>query len=65
MGKEKELLLGAEVIAVAAIDEGISGVYAYPGTPSTEITTYIQQSEIAQQKKIRQVKGSEQTTRFQ
>jgi indolepyruvate ferredoxin oxidoreductase, alpha subunit len=25
-----------------AIDGGISGVYAYPGTPSTEITEYIQ-----------------------
>ncbi|MDD2285064.1 MAG: thiamine pyrophosphate-dependent enzyme [Paludibacter sp.] len=53
MNKERELLLGAEVIAVAAIDEGISGVYAYPGTPSTEITTYIQESEIAGKKKIR------------
>ena len=52
MGKEKELLLGAEVIAVAAIDEGISGVYAYPGTPSTEITEYIQSSDKAQRENI-------------
>ncbi len=37
------LLLGDEAIAQAAIDAGISGVYAYPGTPSTEITSYIQQ----------------------
>ena len=39
----KRLLLGDEAIAQAAIDAGISGVYAYPGTPSTEIATYIQQ----------------------
>jgi len=45
----KQLLLGAEAIALAAIDAGISGVYAYPGTPSTEITEYIQHSSIAKQ----------------
>ncbi|MGL4292898.1 MAG: thiamine pyrophosphate-dependent enzyme [Bacteroidales bacterium] len=39
---EKHLLLGDEAIARAAIDAGISGVYAYPGTPSTEITEFIQ-----------------------
>ncbi len=38
----KNLLLGVEAIAQGAIDGGISGVYAYPGTPSTEITEYIQ-----------------------
>ncbi len=38
------LLLGDEAIAQGAIDGGISGVYAYPGTPSTEITTYIQET---------------------
>lgn len=36
------LLLGDEAIAQAAMDGGISGVYAYPGTPSTEITEFIQ-----------------------
>ena len=41
----KRLLLGDEVIAQGAIDAGLSGVYAYPGTPSTEITEYIQLSE--------------------
>lgn len=40
----KQLLLGDEAIAQAALDAGISGVYAYPGTPSTEITEYIQNS---------------------
>ena len=39
---QKQLLLGVEAIAQGAIDSGISGVYAYPGTPSTEITEYIQ-----------------------
>ena len=38
----KQLLLGDEAIAQAALDAGLSGVYAYPGTPSTEITEYIQ-----------------------
>ena len=33
----KHLFLGDEAIAQAAIDAGLSGVYAYPGTPSTEI----------------------------
>jgi len=43
----KKLLLGNEALAQAAIDAGISGVYAYPGTPSTEITEYIQKSKTA------------------
>ncbi|MDR1562827.1 MAG: indolepyruvate ferredoxin oxidoreductase [Dysgonamonadaceae bacterium] len=38
----KKLFLGDEAIAQAAIDAGLSGVYSYPGTPSTEITEYIQ-----------------------
>ncbi len=41
------LLLGDEAIAQAAIDAGLSGMYAYPGTPSTEIMEYIQRSEKA------------------
>ena len=41
----KHLLLGDEAIAQGAIDAGLSGVYAYPGTPSTEITEYIQRVE--------------------
>ena len=43
----KHLLLGDEAIAQGAIDAGLSGVYAYPGTPSTEITEYIQLYEKA------------------
>ncbi len=41
-GGEKRLLLGDEAIALGALHAGLSGVYAYPGTPSTEITEYIQ-----------------------
>ena len=43
----KHLLLGDEAIAQGAIDAGLSGVYAYPGTPSTEITEYIQRLSTA------------------
>lgn len=46
------LFLGDEAIAQAAIDAGLSGVYAYPGTPSTEITEYIQGSPIARERGI-------------
>jgi indolepyruvate ferredoxin oxidoreductase, alpha subunit len=41
---KKLLLLGDEAIAQAALDAGLSGMYAYPGTPSTEIMEYIQSS---------------------
>jgi len=44
---QKLLLLGDEAIAQAALDAGLSGMYAYPGTPSTEIMEYIQSSGIA------------------
>ena len=43
----KHLLLGDEAIAQGAIDAGLSGVYAYPGTPSTEITEYIQHAQLS------------------
>ena len=35
------VLLGDEAVATGAIDSGITAAYAYPGTPSTEITEYI------------------------
>jgi indolepyruvate ferredoxin oxidoreductase alpha subunit len=44
---KKLLLLGDEAIAQAALDAGLSGMYAYPGTPSTEIMEYIQSSDEA------------------
>jgi indolepyruvate ferredoxin oxidoreductase, alpha subunit len=49
---EKQLLLGDEAIALGAIHAGLSGVYAYPGTPSTEITEFIQNSGLAQERGI-------------
>ncbi|MBQ6422256.1 MAG: indolepyruvate ferredoxin oxidoreductase [Prevotella sp.] len=49
---EKKLLLGDEAIALGAIHAGLSGVYAYPGTPSTEITEFIQTNQIAKERGI-------------
>ncbi len=49
---QKLLLLGDEAIAQAGIDAGMSGIYAYPGTPSTEITEYVRSSAEAKQKGI-------------
>jgi indolepyruvate ferredoxin oxidoreductase alpha subunit len=46
----KKLLLGDEAIALGAIHAGLSGVYAYPGTPSTEITEFIQGNAIARER---------------
>ena len=50
---QKLLLLGDEALAQGAIDAGMSGIYAYPGTPSTEITEYIQRSKEAKSLNIR------------
>ena len=50
---KNNLLLGAESVACGAIDAGISGVYAYPGTPSTEITEFIQNAPESKNQKIR------------
>lgn len=48
----KKLLLGDEAIGLGALHAGISGVYAYPGTPSTEITEYIQAHPLAKERNI-------------
>ena len=48
----KQLLLGDEALAQGALDAGLSGVYAYPGTPSTEITEYIQAAPEARERKV-------------
>ena len=50
---QKLLLLGDEAIAQAAIDAGISGIFSYPGTPSTEITEYVLSSKQAAAKGIK------------
>ena len=49
---QKLLLLGDEAIAQGAMDAGLSGIYAYPGTPSTEITEYIQNLKRATKQNI-------------
>ena len=59
---QKLLLLGDEALAQGAIDAGMSGMYAYPGTPSTEIMEYVQRSKIAAERKIhRQWSANEKT----
>uniref|UniRef100_A0AB33J9A6 Indolepyruvate oxidoreductase subunit IorA n=1 Tax=Prevotella sp. GTC17260 TaxID=3236796 RepID=A0AB33J9A6_9BACT len=50
---ERRLLLGDEALALGAIHAGLSGVYAYPGTPSTEITEFIQANALARERGIR------------
>ena len=59
---QKLLLLGDEAIARAAMDAGLSGMYAYPGTPSTEIMEYIQSSAEATEKKIHREWSSNEKT---
>ena len=49
---EKKLLLGDEAIALGALHAGLSGVYAYPGTPSTEITEFIQGNQLAKERGV-------------
>lgn len=48
----KRLLLGDEAFALGAINAGLSGAYAYPGTPSTEILEFIQSDPTAKARKI-------------
>lgn len=50
--KDKLLLLGDQAVALGAIHAGITGVYAYPGTPSTEITEFIQEYPFAKERAI-------------
>jgi indolepyruvate ferredoxin oxidoreductase alpha subunit len=37
----QQILLGNECVALGAVHAGLSAAYAYPGTPSTEITEFI------------------------
>lgn len=50
--KTKRLLLGDEALALGAINAGLSGAYAYPGTPSTEILEFVQSWPEARSRKI-------------
>jgi indolepyruvate ferredoxin oxidoreductase alpha subunit len=62
---QKNLFLGVEAIGQGAIDGGISGVYAYPGTPSTEITEFIQENELATELGIRSKWSSNEKTAYE
>ncbi|MDR2126513.1 MAG: indolepyruvate ferredoxin oxidoreductase subunit alpha [Prevotellaceae bacterium] len=59
------LLLGDEALAQGAIDGGLSGCYAYPGTPSTEIMEYIQHNKFACENNIHRVWASNEKTAFE
>ncbi len=59
---QKHLLLGVEAIGQGAIDGGMSGVYAYPGTPSTEITEFIQDNPLAEERNIHRKWSSNEKT---
>lgn len=50
--RTKNLLLGDEALALGALHAGLTGVYAYPGTPSTEITEFIQQHPLAKERNV-------------
>ncbi len=39
---QREVLLGDEAVGLGAMHAGMSGVYAYPGTPSTEIFEFVE-----------------------
>ena len=59
---QKILLLGDEAIAQGALDAGMSGIYAYPGTPSTEITEYVQRNKEAIRKDVHRIWSANEKT---
>lgn len=50
--KSKRLLLGDEALALGALNAGLSGAYAYPGTPSTEILEFVQANPLTKERGI-------------
>jgi len=50
--KTKKLLLGDEAFALGALHSGLSGAYAYPGTPSTEILEFVQSHPLTAERHI-------------
>jgi indolepyruvate ferredoxin oxidoreductase alpha subunit len=62
---QKHLLLGCEAIGQGAVDGGLSGVYAYPGTPSTEITEFIQESSLAAERNIHRKWSANEKTAYE
>ncbi len=60
--EERMFLLGDEAVAQAALDAGVSGCYAYPGTPSTEILEYVRASaQAAEAGVVREWSANEKT----
>ncbi len=59
---EKLMLLGDEALAQGALDAGISGFFAYPGTPSTEIVEYVQRSKQAEEAGVHRTWSSNEKT---
>ena len=49
---QRNLLLGDEALALGALHAGLSGVFAYPGTPSTEITEFIQAHPLTRERGV-------------
>lgn len=50
--ESKLLLLGDEAFALGALHAGLSGAYAYPGTPSTEVTEFVQNHPLTAERGI-------------
>jgi len=59
---KKLMLLGDEALAQGVVDAGCSGVFAYPGTPSTEVMEYIQKCPEALQRDIHRTWSSNEKT---
>lgn len=59
---KKLMLLGDEALAQGAIDAGCSGVFAYPGTPSTEIMEYVQKNPDAKERDMHRSWSSNEKT---
>ena len=59
---KKLMLLGDEALAQGAIDAGCSGVFAYPGTPSTEIMEYVQKNPDAKLRNLHRTWASNEKT---
>lgn len=59
---KRELLLGDEALALGALHAGLSGVFAYPGTPSTEITEFIQGHPLATERNVHRVWSANEKT---
>ncbi len=55
-------MLGDEAIAQGAIDGGMSGIYAYPGTPSTEILEFVQHAPLAKERNIHRLWSTNEKT---